>query len=307
MKHNTAANDRPTIVGWIARQPLLAFFGLAFLGTWLIIMPLALATGEYGLDLLPFEIPEGVDFLLVQLSAYTGPLLAAFLVTAAIEGREGVRALRRRIVQWRVGVGWYLVAIFAPLAIWLGAYGTVLGGDPITALADDWTILLSVFLPFVLIGLILPSLGEEPGWRGFALPRLQALHGPVVGTLILGTLHGLWHLPVFFTAGLGPFYLHGFMTFMLTAIAASFLYTWVYNNVRGSILLVIILHSASNAATGVLNEIIPEEDTYSGLIHYLVEDGWANVIAFGLVAVGLVVATRGGLGYHSARTPSPRA
>jgi membrane protease YdiL (CAAX protease family) len=294
-------------VAWITRQPVLAFFGLAFLGTWLIILPLALATGEYGLDVFPFEIPEGLDFLLVQLSAYTGPLLAAFLVTGAIEGREGVRALRRRIVQWRVGAGWYLIALFAPLAIWLTAYGTVLGGDPFSALADDWTILLTAFLPFVLIGLILPSLGEEPGWRGFALPRLQEQWGPVYGTLILGTLHGLWHLPVFFTAGLGPFYLHGFTTFMLTAIAASFLYTWVANSVRGSILLVIILHSASNAATGVLNEIIPEDDTYSGITHYLVEDGWANVIAFSVVAIGLIVATRGRLGYHAGGTPSPTA
>lgn len=307
MNGYTAASDRPAIAAWITRQPLIAYFVLAFLGTWLIIMPLALATGEYGLDVLPFQIPEGVDFLLVQLSAYTGPLLAAILVTAATEGREGVRAFRRRIFAWRVSIVWYLVAILAPLAIWLMAYGTVLGGDPFAALADDWTILLSIFLPFVVIGLILPSLGEEPGWRGFALPRLQALHGPVTGTLILGTLHGLWHLPAFFTAGLGPFGPHKFITFMLTAVVASFLYTWVFNSARGSILIVMFLHASSNAATGVLNEIIPEDDTYTGLTHYLVEDGWANVIAFGLVAVALTVATRGRLGYDSAGTLSHHA
>ena len=298
MNISTASTSRDGVRGWLARQPLIAFFSLAFLGTWLIVLPLALAEGEYGLSYLPFEVPEGVDFLLVQLSAYTGPLLAAILVTAAIEGRAGVRALRRRIGQWRVGVRWYLVALLAPLGIWLAAYSIALGGDPITALARDWTLLLIPFLPFVVIGLLLPSLGEEPGWRGFALPRLQEQRGPVIGTLGLGFFHGLWHLPVFFTAGLGPFGTTSFTTFMLTAVAASFLYTWVFNSARGSILIVMILHAASNAATGVMNELIPEEETYSGLTHYLVEDAWLNVIAFGTVALVLVVATGGGLGYR---------
>jgi uncharacterized protein len=186
---------------------------------------MALAGGEYGLSYLPFEVPKGVDFLLVQLSAYTGALLAAILVTAAIDGRDGVRSLRRRIGQWRVGVRWYVFALFVPLAIWLVAYGAALSGAPIVALARDWTLLLNPFLPFVVIGLILPSLGEETGWRGFALPRLHEQRGPVIGTLILGVLHGLWHLPVFFTAGLGPFGTTRFTTFMLTAVAASVLHT----------------------------------------------------------------------------------
>lgn len=156
---------------WMARQPLTAYFVLALLGTWIIVWPVALAGGEYGLGVLLFTVPEGVDFLLVQLSAYTGPLLAAFVVTRAVDGREGTRALRRRIVQWRVAPRWYAVAILLPFFIWLAAYGGALSGDPLSALGDDPALLLTMFLPLVVIGLILPSLGEETGWRGFALPR----------------------------------------------------------------------------------------------------------------------------------------
>lgn len=286
------------VSAWMARQPLTAYFLLALIGTWLIVWPVALAGGEYGLGVLPFTVPEGVDFLLVQLSAYTGPLLAAFLITRAVDGREGTRMLRRRIVQWRVGARWYVVAIFFPLLIWLAAYGTALTGDPLAALGDDPALLLTTFLPLVLIGLILPSLGEETGWRGFALPRLQAMHGPLVATLILGVFHGAWHLPAFWTGALGGFSTISFITFMLTAIAATFIYTWVFNNTGGSILLAMFLHASGNAASGVLNQLVPEDEMYSGWTAFLVDDGWVNVIAFGIVAITLVVMTRGRLGYR---------
>src|SRR5215217_2290712 len=152
-----------SLAAWIARHPLTAYFALAFLGTWLVLAPLPLGRSEHGLGLLPLAVPGGADFLLAQLSTFTGPLLAAVLVTAATEGREGLRQLRRRILRWRVGVQWYLVALLAPLAIF----------------AQQPALLLTGFLPYVLLFFFLPSLGEEPGWRGFALPRLQAHHGPL--------------------------------------------------------------------------------------------------------------------------------
>jgi membrane protease YdiL (CAAX protease family) len=282
----------------VARSPLVAYFALAFLGTWLIVVPMALGRGEYGLGLLPFTVPSGADFLLVQFSAYTGPLLAAVLVTAATEGRDGLRRLRGRILRWRVGVQWYLVALLAPLAIWLAAYSAVLEGTPLAALTRQPALLLTTFLPFVLMGLFLPSLGEEPGWRGFALPRLQERHGPLLGTAILGALHGLWHLPASFTAAIGPFTPTTFATFVLTAVAATFLYTWVFNRTGGSVLLTMLLHGASNAASGLLNRLVPAELPLDGWLRALVNQGWLNVIAFGLVALLLVVATRGRLGYR---------
>ncbi len=297
------STNAPVRASWLARRPLAAYFALAFIGTWLIAVPMALARGEYGLGLLPFTVPGGADFFLVQLSAYTGPLLAAALVIAATEGREGLRHFRRRIVRWRVGARPYLVATLAPLAIWLAAYGAVLGGAPLAALAHRPATLLTIFLPFVLIGLVLPSLGEEPGWRGFALPRLQGRFGPVLGTLILGTLHGLWHLPAFFTAALSPFTVTKSVTFILTAVAATVLYTWVFNYTGGSVLLAILLHASGNAASGLMNRLVPAELPLGGWARALVEGGWLNALAFGAAALLLVAATRGRLGYRPQQAP----
>ena len=293
-----ATATRPSsILELVARSPLVAYFALAFLGAWLIIVPLALTRGEQGLGLLPFAVPGPVAFLLVQLSTFTGPLLAAVLVTAATEGREGLRQLRRRILRWRVGLGWYLVALLAPLAIWLTTFGVALGGAPLAALAQQPGLLLTAFLPYVLLFLFLPSLGEEPGWRGFALPRLQALHGPLLGTLILGALHALWHLPAFFTH-LGPLTPATFVTFMVAAVAGTFLYTWVFNHTGGSVLLAMLVHGAGNAASTLMNRLIPADLPLDGWLRALVFDGWVTALGFSLAALLLVAATRGRLGYR---------
>lgn len=98
------------------------------------------------------------------------------------------------------------------------------------------------------MGLLVPSLGEEPGWRGFALPRLQAAYGPIVGTVVLGALHGVWHLPALFTPLLGPFSPERFLVSVLTAIGGTFIYSWLFNNTNGSVWMAMVLHSSSNAA-----------------------------------------------------------
>src|SRR5689334_9303925 len=103
----------------VIRAPLVAYFTLACAGTWLALLPAALSRGAYGLGVLPFPVPEAVAFILVMLSAYTGPLLAAFTVTGIAEGRAGVGQLRRRIGLWRVAPRWYLITICASAVIWL--------------------------------------------------------------------------------------------------------------------------------------------------------------------------------------------
>jgi membrane protease YdiL (CAAX protease family) len=287
--------------GRVARHPLIAYFALAFSGTWPLLALLALGRGEHGLGLLPLAIPGGADFLLAQLSAYAGPFLAAIVVTAASEGRDGLRRFRRRVFRWRFGPGWYLLATLAPLAIWLGAYAAALGGDPLAALDRQPMLLVSTFLPFVALGLVMPSLGEEPGWRGFALPRLQARFGPLAGTLILGALHALWHLPMFFTPNLGPFGAAKVASFALTAVAATVLYTWVANRAGGSVIPALLLHASGNASSGLLNRLVPADLPLDGWARAFVADGWLNAVAFGLVALALVASTRGRLGYRPER------
>jgi membrane protease YdiL (CAAX protease family) len=101
-------------------------------------------------------------------------------------------------------------------------------------------------------------MAEEPGWRGFALSRLQHRYGPIVASLILRTLYGLWHLPVLFTVYFGPLPLANIVPFMITAAFATFIYIWVYNHTGGSILLAILLHAASNAVSGWLGTLLQE-------------------------------------------------
>jgi membrane protease YdiL (CAAX protease family) len=278
----------------MVRHPLPAYFLIAILGTWLVMLPLVLS--ETGIGLLPYELPDLLFLLIFFGSTFTGPALAAVVVTAQESGRTGVRDLLRRIVLWRVGVRWYVVALFSFLAVWLVAFTLVFGGGLWANLFNNWQLLFLVFLPNAAIGIFLPSLGEEPGWRGFALPRLQARHGPLLGTAILGFLHSFWHLPAFFLPLLGPFTPTRFLAFIIAGTAGSFIYTWIFNNTRTSILLAMLTHGASNAASTYLGRVLPTDTLLGGWVQALGPD-WLNAVAFGMVAILLILLTRGRLGY----------
>ena len=117
----------------------------------------------------------------------------------------------------------------------------------------------------------------------------------MLGTIVLGTLHSLWHLPTGFIAGgpLYPFALTTFVTFVLTGIAGSFLYTWIYNHARGSILIAILIHGAANAAGTLVSLDLPQNPHLSGLAAALYYDRWSNVIAFAgewIVTLPLVIS-----------------
>src|SRR5215217_7386087 len=158
--------------GLLARHPLVFFFIFAYAGTWLFELPYVLS--EYGVGLLPYSSP--VLLWTSPVSIFVGPFLAAFVMTGVTEGRAGVRRFLRRFVLWRVGFRWYVFAfvgvpVIALLSVVVtpGVLGSFQG--------------LGVLAPLPLLGIfayaLFPggALGEEPGWRGFALPRLQALHG----------------------------------------------------------------------------------------------------------------------------------
>ena len=284
----------------IVDHPLAAFFVLAFGLMWLFAVPLALSHNQ-GSGLLGYDISETLGNVLFLLATFSGPTVAALIVTGVTEGREGIKRLLKRVVQWRVRPRWYIVALFINLLIWLLAYTALIGLQLLNAAITYWPLLLTTFLPLVAFGIIIPSIAEEPGWRGFALPRLQERHGPVVGSLILGALHGFWHLPALMTVYFGPLPLANIGPFMLTAAFATVIYTWVYNHTAGSILLAILLHASSNAATQWLTTLIQTaglQVPQAGLGGYLASSGWINVIAYGLAALLLIVATRGRLGYQ---------
>jgi membrane protease YdiL (CAAX protease family) len=151
---------------------------------------------------------------------------------------------------------------------------------------------LATYLPLLVVQFFTTALAEEPGWRDFALPRLQHRHGPVVGTTILGLLWGAWHLPLFLTEWGGWPDLSWVqpVLFVATCIPLSMVMTWVFNRTRGSVPLIMLLHASINTMfSGVWPAIFPELDWKHTPVHIL-------LIASVAVTVVLLVATRGRLG-----------
>jgi membrane protease YdiL (CAAX protease family) len=236
----------------IVRHPLVAFFVIAFAGAWIMFLPLLLSRN--GVGLLPFTLP--VDPF-QTIGAFAGPTLAAFIVTAATSGAAGLRQLLRRIVQWRVGAGWYLLALLGYPLIYVGIGIITIGGASLPTLLAQWSLLFTIYLPFLVVDLI-STMGEEMGWVGYALPNLQQRMAPLLSAVTLGVLWALWHLPAFFVTDLlAPFSLVGFAFFIVFAAGVRITWTWIFNKTKGSVLIIALLHAASNGTTIALASRLP--------------------------------------------------
>ncbi|MFW5942899.1 MAG: CPBP family intramembrane glutamic endopeptidase, partial [Chloroflexota bacterium] len=222
---------------FLQRHSLIAGLLLMFALTW----PIELANS----GLLPFQVPFALSLFLGW-----GFIFAALIMTGLTQSAQAVVTLLRRYTIWRVGPRWYLAAFLLYPAIFLSAVAlnALLVGERLDFSATmarrffgmSGTLPLFV-LPFFLFDAV--ANGEEMGWRGYVLPRLQARHSALGASLILGLIWGVWHLPKFLGAASGPFAL-----FMVKTIGDAVLYTWLYNNTRGSLLLVTIFHAAGNTA-----------------------------------------------------------
>jgi membrane protease YdiL (CAAX protease family) len=283
---------------YLTRHPIVAYFALAFAGTWLFLAPIVFS--QNGLGLFTFTVPFGIFALLFILATFAGPTLAAFVVTGVLEGKAGVKAFLRRYIQWRVGLHWYLIALFGYLLVSIVAMTFILGAEPWLYLASNGSKLFTAFLPAVLIFPALITWGEEPGWRGFALTRMQPLYGPIKSSLMLGFLHSLWHLPIFFIVtgpvAFGPFNLMAFVQNTISIMLITIVWTWIFNNAKGSILIAVLMHAAFNATGGLL-PAIPETALQTASIVGLV----VNLLLAALV----IVFTKGRLGYRKVLDLSP--
>jgi uncharacterized protein len=155
---------------------------------------------------------------------------------------------------------------------------------------------LPLLVLFVYVFFLGGPLGEEPGWRGFALPRLQRRYGPLVGSLILGPIWAFWHLPLFWAPAwnLPPTILNIVM-FVIAATAFTIVMTWVFNNTKGSLLIAVLVHTSFDMVLAILNGLFPVP---------IVNDYGSNVpvlIGLGVLALVLVALTRGRLGYQHYR------
>ncbi|WP_163513176.1 CPBP family intramembrane glutamic endopeptidase [Fodinicola acaciae] len=241
----TQAPPSGRVRGFVRRHPLLTFFALADGISWLLWLPFILSYD--GLGTLSFKFPEllGSSQLLgIMPGAYFGPLTAAFVVTAAAEGAEGLREWRGRLFRVRVRLRWYAAALFvAPLVI---AVGSLAVPGVLQTLSMPALSVLPAYLGFLLLQILTSGLAEEPGWRDFALPRLQKRFGAVLGTTILGLLWGLWHYPLFLTSwGEGGGW-RAIVQFTIATVAFSFVLTWLFNRSGQSVPMVILMHASFN-------------------------------------------------------------
>jgi len=264
----TASTTDAPFTRWVRAHRLLTFAVLAYGLSWAYWLPLVL-TGQI------VRLGSAVS----QFPALLGPMIAAFVVTAVIDGRAGVRDLAARMVRWRVPARWWLFAIGSPLALLAIAViiTAVMSGAP--DLADfgrmaglpEWGVLF-VWVMFVVVN----GLGEEIGWRGFALPALRERHGLVAATLLLVPIWAGWHLPLFFLLqnyrDLGPVGVPGFL---IGLACGSILLGWLYESASSSILIVAVWHGTYNltaataGATGTVAAIVS-----TGVMIIAVVIGW---------------------------------
>ena len=264
----------------IAHHPLRAFIVMALLCSWIAVLPLIL---NPALPVEPFQM----------LGAFAGPTLAAIIVIAVTEGRARLAAFFRQYVQWRAGPGWWLLVLFGILLALTVVATVILGPSVLASFVTNIGLILPAYLLTLVVGVLLGPLWEEPGWRGFALPHLQAHYGPVIGSVILGGIWALWHLPGYF----GGWMSASFPALLLYCIGFSILATWVYNSTRGSLLLMILLHSSSNAALSVGANVVPTN--LSAGMHTFVVSGWIPALMGGIVASVILLGTRGHLAYRN--------
>jgi uncharacterized protein len=263
---------------------------MAYAFTWLVaFMPLVLS--KDGAGLLSYHWPLGL-YATIAIASFVGPFLSAFIMTGVTEGREGVGRLLRRLVLWRVGFRWYLFALIGLPAIMVLSViflpGALASFEGLATLSPLFLLALFVYV-FFLGG----PLGEEPGWRGFALPRLQRRYGPLVGSLILGPIWAFWHLPLFWAPAwnLPPTILN-IVLFVIAAIAFTIVMTWVFNNTKSSLLIAVLVHTSFDMVLATLNGLFPIP---------IVNDYGSNVpivIGLGVLALVLVALTGGRLGYQ---------
>ncbi len=281
----------------VARYPLRIFFTLALALSWIAWVPYILS--PHGLGVWDLHFPEFLgtaQFTGVLPGALLGPLGSAFLVTALADGRAGLRRWVGRLWRWRVAWYWYALALVGVPAL------VVLTGLPFAGgqVQAPSLMVLVALVPGLIVQLFSTGLSEEPGWRDFALPRLQARFGPLGSAAVLGPIWALWHMPLYLSDWGGWPEVHWTepLVFTLFTVTFNVVMTWVFNRTGESLPLSMLLHVGVNNTISTL-----WADMYPGMTAGTMMQGLAIVST--VAAVVLVVVTRGRLGYPGPRSVLP--
>lgn len=244
-------------LGFVRQHPVLTYYVLTLALSWLIELPLVVQVQGWA----NLQLPLALHYL-----ASFGPMLAAIVVTAATAGSVGLKELWSRMIRWRVGAFGFMFAVFSPVLLF--AASTL----AIRFTSGEWINLARLgeinYMPYLgisalVLWILTYGFGEETGWRGFALPRLQNGRSALAATIILWAMWIVWHLPAFF-------YLDTYMKlglamlpmFALGVLAGAIALTWLYNTTNGSILMLALWHgmfdflSAAKVSEGMIAAIM---------------------------------------------------
>jgi membrane protease YdiL (CAAX protease family) len=284
-------NNSGKLLRIIRKYPLISFFTLTYLISTLLWLPAIIWA--------PSKISDDLHLLTIYVlpGIALGVTGVAFVMAAISGGKNEVILLLKSFVLWRAGFKWYMFVLFA-LPLSGIAAGALISGN--------LSVLSAVFAPSSLVMYPMAYLShfyfgplfEEAGWRGFALPRMLVKFGALKGTFLLGLLWGLWHLPLYLPINIAERgWLNGslyFAGFLFSAIALAVIFTWVYNNTKGSLLLAVLLHASVDGnmtyiQTLKVNGIISAESAESFQI--------GSILVIIMIAILLRIVTRGKLGY----------
>lgn len=274
------------------RYPLLFYFFLTYTFSWIITIPILLST---------WNIIPGDYSLGFYIKQWVGPALAAIIMTRVTEGQTGLLGLRQRIRHWRAGWQLYVFILLGfPVLILLGI---IVQQGGLSNLQDFDLRELGNY-PVYFIGIFFGTgLPEEIGWRGFALPRMQKRYGPLWSSLILGAMWAFWHVLSFLLPahGGGPGVnlvasFVNFIVFLLMVVALTIIFTWVFNHTQGSILIASLVHTAVDAPQLVWAPLFLEVGAANSTAGEMGLN-LSYLIVFGVLALLVLVLTRGRLGY----------
>ena len=280
----------------LLNHPLLSYFSLAYAIKYMFVIPLVLSTWGF----------YSGDWRLFFVVSTFGPFVGGAVMTYLSEGRAGLGRLWRRVLQGRVGWPWLLFIFVGIPALFLLSVSVIPGNLVGIGLQGQSAVALivSYVVTYAVTWFLGGPLGEEVGWRGFALPRILPRYGPLWGTLLLGVVHCFWHFEEFFTpnqgggpgAGWTPFVID-LPLFLILVISFNIIMTWMFNHTRGSLFAAISFHASWDAPQGALLSLFPAvgvTSLYLGM----------NVV-FGVFALVLIILTRGWLGYNQVQNATP--
>ena len=272
----------------MARRPVLAFLVMAYAIAW----TLQFAAFQFGLS---FRLGSSISMIF-------GLALPAFLVTAAVEGKAGMQDLLGRVFRWRVRLRWYLVAVLGlPVATRLVA-SAFIGVAPLQALVEKWPLFFTIFVPEILLAVVLIQIFEETGWTGFMQDTLQERHGPLLASIMVAPAFALFHLMSnLLEAGQIIMVLVQVAIQAIVSIFFRVAIMWLYNGTGRSVLIVALFHSSFNTVSGSEFTMRFMRELIAASVSIAI-----SLAIVAVVAVLIVVLTRGRLAYDPGRSGAPQ-